>query len=220
MDAEAAGRRFLPRTAASFVPLWAGLGPRPLLTPTDLNLPTAGGGLVVVGSHVPTTSKQLAMLLDQTGIVGVEVDIAALVDDTQRGRMITRLSQEIDDHLYKNEDVIVYTSRVLPAGTDSDTSLMLGQRVATGLVAIVRALTARPRYVCAKGGITSSELATAALGVRRALVLGQIQPGIPVWRLGSESRFPDLTYIVFPGNVGGPTTLAEIVAALRHEPVR
>jgi hypothetical protein len=33
--------------------------------------------------------------------------------------------------------------------------------------------------------------------------------------LGEETLFPGLPYIVFPGNVGVPETLAEIVAELR-----
>ena len=32
--------------------------------------------------------------------------------------------------------------------------------------------------------------ATRGLGVKRAMVLGQILPGIPVWEFGSETRFP------------------------------
>ena len=65
----------------------------------------------------------------------------------------------------------------------------------------------RPRYLLAKGGITSHDLAAKALRVKRAVVLGQIVPGVPVWRCGAESRFPDLAYIVFPGNVGSTESL-------------
>ncbi|HJZ46788.1 MAG TPA: nucleotide-binding domain containing protein, partial [Roseiflexaceae bacterium] len=71
------------------------------------------------------------------------------------------------------------------------------------------------RYLLAKGGITSSDTATHGLHLKRALVLGQILPGVPVWQLGPESRYPGLVYIVFPGNVGGPGALVEVVAALR-----
>ena len=46
------------------------------------------------------------------------------------------------------------------------------------------------------------------------MVLGQILPGISVWEAGTESRFPGIPYIVFPGNVGGPPTLAETVEIL------
>ena len=70
------------------------------------------------------------------------------------------------------------------------------------------------RFLIAKGGITSSDIATRALGVRRAIVLGQVAPGVPVWRLGPESRFPSLPYVIFPGNVGDDCTLAEIAASL------
>ena len=77
---------------------------------------------------------------------------------------------------------------------------------------IVQQLTVRPRYLIAKGGITSSDLATRGLGVKRALVAGQLLPGIPVWRPGAEAKFPELNYVVFPGNVGGPNALAEAVS--------
>jgi uncharacterized protein YgbK (DUF1537 family) len=70
--------------------------------------------------------------------------------------------------------------------------------------------------VLAKGGITSSDVATKGLSVKRAMVLGQLLPGVPVWKLGPESRYPDLIYVVFPGNVGGPDALAEAAEKLKN----
>lgn len=58
----------------------------------------------------------------------------------------------------------------------------------------------------AKGGITFSGIGTKALKVRRALVMGQIRPGIPVWQTGAESRFPGISYVIFPDNVGEDTS--------------
>ena len=52
------------------------------------------------------------------------------------------------------------------------------------------------------------------MGVKRAMVLGQILPGVPVWELGAETKFPGLPYVVFPGNVGGPDALAQAVHKL------
>jgi uncharacterized protein YgbK (DUF1537 family) len=78
----------------------------------------------------------------------------------------------------------------------------------------VHAITTQPRYLIAKGGITSSDVATRGLDVMRAMVLGQVLPGVPVWQLGPESRHPGMVYVVFPGNVGGPEALAEIVSVL------
>lgn len=75
----------------------------------------------------------------------------------------------------------------------------------------------RPRYLVAKGGITASDLATKGLNVKRAMVLGQVLPGIPVWKLGEESRYPGMTYVVFPGNVGNERALAQVVESWRKQ---
>lgn len=87
----------------------------------------------------------------------------------------------------------------------------LRKQVSDALVELLRRVEVRPRYLIAKGGITSSDLATRGLGVKRAMVLGQILPGVPIWALGAETRYPGLAYVVFPGNVGGPDALAEAV---------
>ena len=213
LAAEACGRRFLYRTAASFVRVHAGIDPRPLLRRSELDLSEGGGALIVVGSYVPRSSGQLAALLALDGVVGVEINVEALL--TNPSEEVRRTVERADHRLHSGADVVVYTSRGLVSGSDAQASLAIGRKVSEGLVAVVRALSARPRYVLAKGGITSSDVATQGLDVQRALVRGQILPGVPVWQLGPESRHPGMPYIVFPGNVGGPQALAEIVTALR-----
>jgi uncharacterized protein YgbK (DUF1537 family) len=63
----------------------------------------------------------------------------------------------------------------------------------------------------AKGGITSSDIGVKALGVKKAVVMGQILPGVPVWMTGAESKFPGMPYVIFPGNVGDETALRTAV---------
>ena len=215
LAAEAAGRRYLYRTAASFVPTRAGLAPRPLLSASELALPQAGGALIVVGSYVPTSTRQLQHLLAQPGITSIEISADRLIEAADRAAEIERVVAAADEALAAGQDVVVFTSRQVRTGADAQASLAIFNSVSTGLIAIVERLQVRPRYLLAKGGITSHDLAAKALGVKRAEVLGQIVPGVPVWRCGAESRFPDLVYIVFPGNVGAPESLAEIVAACR-----
>lgn len=215
LRAEARGKRFLYRTAASFVPLRAGLTSRVLLSPAELDNQGSGSGLIIVGSHVARTSAQVEALLAQPGVRGIEVHVAALLDG-RRTSEVERVVQAADHALASGEDAAIFTSRQLLTGEDAEDSLAISRSVSASLVAIVRALQSKPRYVLAKGGITSSDIATEALGVRRALVLGQIVPGVPVWQLGPESAHPGMAYIVFPGNVGGPQTLAELVAMLRN----
>lgn len=110
---------------------------------------------------------------------------------------------------------MIYTSRELVTGSDAAHNLDIGNTVSAALVEIVQRLEIRPSALVAKGGITSSDLATKGLKVRRAIVLGQILPGVPMWKLGAETRFPDMPYIVFPGNVGGPSALTDAFHQLR-----
>jgi uncharacterized protein YgbK (DUF1537 family) len=223
LSAEARGQRFLYRTAASFVRVRSGLAPRPLLARAEFNLaPDAtrglaesSGGLIVVGSYVPRSTGQVDSLLRCPGITSLEIDVKAVLDETRRKAEIQRLARQADQALGSGQDVMLYTSRQLLTGDDAESSLSIGRRVSEGLVALVQAISTRPRYLLAKGGITSSDVATRGLNVKRAVVLGQILPGVPVWRLGPESRHPGLDYIVFPGNVGDAQSLVKIVAMLR-----
>lgn len=212
LRAEAAGKRYLYRTAASIVRVRAGLPPRPLLTRVELDLPESGGGFLIAGSYVPRTSAQLETLFTQTQIERVEMDVAKLLDENQRTVEIQRVVETANRLLAENKDTTVYTSRqLISVDGGAERNLAIGRVVSDSLVAVVHGLTIQPRYILAKGGITSSDIATLGLGIRRAEVLGQILPGVPVWRSGPESRYPGLPYIVFPGNVGGPDALAQIV---------
>lgn len=214
-QAEARGKRYLYRTAASFVAAKAGISPRPLLTKDDLRLSTPHGALIVVGSYVQKTSEQLARLLQLSGVRGLEVEVEKMLRLEQRQEELARLASQLNDYLQAGIDTVVYTSRKLLTGQDATANLAIGKEISETLVTIVQLLAVRPRYLVAKGGITSSDIATQGLGVRRAMVEGQLLPGVPVWRLGEESRFPEMCYVVFPGNVGTPESLGQVVQALR-----
>lgn len=215
LQAETQGKRFLYRTAASFVQIRAGLETQPLLTAETLQVNSRAGALFVVGSYVPKTTGQVNALLAHPGVRAVEVNVARLLDDEQENTEIEQAIAAADASLAAGAVVVIYTSRELVGGSDADSSLAIGQRVSAGLVRIVAGLQTRPGYLVAKGGITSSDIATQALGIRRATVVGQILPGVPVWRAGDESAFPGLPYIVFPGNVGDDQALVTITQNLR-----
>jgi len=215
LAAESAGSRFLYRTAAGFVAARIGQSPQhALLAPTAFSLPKAHGGLTIVGSYVPKTTAQLSALLANSPVTPIELNVAALLDETRRQPTITAALTALNAALAAGRDTVVYTSRQLISSTDAAASLAIGRRVSDALIHLVQNLAVTPRYLIAKGGITSSDTATLGLGVRRALVLGQALPGVPVWRLGPEAKFPGLGYVVFPGNVGSDTALADLVARL------
>lgn len=208
------GKRFLFRTAAAIIPALIGLAPRPLLGAGDFASPQNGCGLIVVGSFVPMSSRQLAHLLKHADVHGVELRVGRLFSGDERGE-IEGVMNEANRSIGQNRDTVIYTSRDLVTGTTAEESIRIQADVAGALIEIVRGIQAAPRYVLAKGGITSHDIAAKALGVQRAVVMGQIIPGVPVWRLGEGSRFPGMSYIVFPGNVGTETSMTDVVQALR-----
>ncbi|MCX6942942.1 MAG: hypothetical protein NTX09_19815 [Verrucomicrobia bacterium] len=217
LEAESAGSCFLYRTAAGFVAARIGQSPQQaLLAPGAFSLRNARGGLIVVGSYVPKTTAQLTALLAVPDLAAIELSVAALLDETLRAGVLATSLAEINAALAAGRDTVVYTSRQLITSSDPAASLAIGRRVSGALIHLVQNLAVAPRYLIAKGGITSSDTATLGLGVRRALVLGQALPGVPVWQLGPEAKFPGLGYVVFPGNVGSDTALAELIGKLRH----
>lgn len=213
--AEARGQRILFRCAAQVVAARLGLAPRALLDSSTLASAEGGsGGLIVVGSYVPKTTEQLARLRAIHRLRAIEIDVAAFLTRSRAAAVVEHASRDTNAALAAGDDVVVFTSRALVAGDSVEASLDLGETISGALIAIIQGLTMRPRFLIAKGGITSSDVATRGLSVRRAVVLGQLLPGVPVWQLGAEARFPGLNYVVFPGNVGDANALADAVTKI------
>ncbi|XP_052181306.1 uncharacterized protein LOC127794335 [Diospyros lotus] len=215
IQAELKGKRFLCRTAASFVSARIGIIPKAPILPKDLGIHQDRGGLIVVGSYVPKTTKQVEELKSQCGhilrSIEVSVDKLAMNSIEEREEEINQAVEMADVFLRARKDTLIMTSRDLITGKTPSESLEINFKVSSALVEIVRRITTRPRYILAKGGITSSDLATKALEAKRAKIVGQALAGVPLWQLGPESRHPGVPYIVFPGNVGDSKALAEVV---------
>ncbi len=127
-----------------------------------------------------------------------------------------RVIREAEEAMSRGKTAVVYTSRTLlaPEGMNGEEKLKLSVEISDAVTGVIAGLHRKPAFLIAKGGITSSDVGTKALKVRKALAAGQVQPGIPVWKTGPESRFPGLAYIIFPGNVGETDTLKKIVELL------
>jgi uncharacterized protein YgbK (DUF1537 family) len=214
LRAEARGRRFLCRTAASFVKVRAALADRPLLTREEL-VPGSGPapGLVLVGSYVKRTTEQLAQACALPALAVFELPVPRLLEE-RAGDQIRAVTAQVSGAIAGGRTALVYTSRELIAQDAGRDHAAIAAVVSAAVTQIAATIEARPAWIIAKGGITSSDVATRGLGVRRARVLGQVATGVPVWRLGAETRFPGLPYVVFPGNVGAGDTLAALIALL------
>jgi uncharacterized protein YgbK (DUF1537 family) len=223
LRAEAAGKRFLYRTAASFVRLRGALKSRPLLEINEIlthSSSVRAGGLVIVGSYVPGSTTQLENLLTLSNVIGIELPVERVIRSADEARAVSsETGRQLEAAVESGRVGVLYTSRKLMTSADRVEDLKIGKKVSNALIAALHEVKSRPRFIIAKGGITSQDVAQKGLGAARAYVLGQLFPGVPVWRLqsGTQSRFEGVPYVVFPGNVGGPESLMQAVKRFTAE---
>ncbi|MBK4347712.1 four-carbon acid sugar kinase family protein [Lacisediminihabitans changchengi] len=220
--AEQSGARVLCRTGPSFVASRLGMAGRDPLSHAEIFAvgERSGNGLVVVGSHVELTSRQVSCLIDRLPeIETVELDVPRLLDPLQADAEVERCSVALTAAL-RRTDALLVSSRRQVTGDSGHSSLVIAQTVSQALVDLTRRVVQDVplKWVLAKGGITSSDIATEGLGIRRALVAGQLFDGIvSVWLNDGEGGrgLEGLPYVVFAGNVGDEGTLADAVSMLR-----
>lgn len=218
--AMAKGKVFMFRTAAAIVKVMGAVTDQPLLTREQMVVKeTTNGGIVVVGSHTEKTTKQVECLKELKDIEFIELDATLVKDDDAFEAEVSRCLAREEECIRAGKTVCCYTTRALiTADTgDKEDELRLSVKISDAVQSLVGRLSITPRFVIAKGGITSSDVGTKALEVKKANVLGQIKPGIPVWQTGEESKFPLTPYVIFPGNVGEISTLKEAVEVLMNK---
>lgn len=216
-EAAARGHRFILRTAASLVKELGGVPSRPALTRSELiSGGTSNGGVVVIGSHTAKTTRQLAAMAALPGVECVEFNSDLVLEEGGLEAETRRVTAELERIIRSGRTAAAYTKRAVLTleGDTRESALLRSVRISEAVQSLVAGLGVTPAFVIAKGGITSSDVGTKALRVRRAEVMGQLLPGVPVWRTGPESRFPGTPYVIFPGNVGEDSSLREAVEIL------
>jgi len=218
-QAESQGKQLLYRVGPPFVRARIGQEERAPLSGEEAfagTSPAPGGGLVVVGSHVGLTTRQLKVLTDRhRSARTVEIQVEALLDERLAPDHIGAIVSAVVTALAEG-DVIVHTSRLLVKTDDAAESLRIARTVSAAVVEVVRrTLTARPpRFVIAKGGITSSDVAAHGLEIRHAMVRGPMLPGIVSLWEPVDGPAKGIPFIVFAGNVGDDQSLYDVVRKL------
>ncbi len=206
------GKSFLFRSAAALVKVLGNISDKPLLEKDELvRANNQNGGLIIVGSHVSKTTRQLEALKNSDlPFTFIEYDQYTVLEDDgmKESRRVTDLANRL---IAEGKNVVIYTKRErmdVLEGSELE-QLVLATRISSALTRCVEELEVEPRFIVAKGGITSNDVGIHGLKARKSNVLGQILKGVPVWQLGPESRFPGLSYVIFPGNVGDEDSLVK-----------
>lgn len=226
-EAESRGKQLLYRVGPPFVRGRIGQEVRAPLTADEVygasaavheRAASAYGGLVVVGSHVGQTTRQLSQLTEHHPLARtVEIEVGDLLDEDRAVTELDRVVGEVVAGLGEG-DVVVHTSRLLVRHDDPATSLQIARTVSAAVVAVVqRTLAERPpRFVVAKGGITSSDVAAFGLQIRHGIVRGPMLPGIVSLWEPVDGPARGIPFVVFAGNVGDDRSLVDVVRILSN----
>ncbi|MBI1422242.1 MAG: four-carbon acid sugar kinase family protein [Gammaproteobacteria bacterium] len=220
------GKRFLFRSAASLLTALAKLPPQPV-KPEDMAyyVRDRKPGVILIGSHVAKTSAQLAYLREHTDVVPIHIEVERLKvsDSAQRMQTTAGLADEIlaqvDSAHARGKTVALYTSRTELQFPSQAQRLAFGEQVSAFLMDLVQRLPRTIGFLISKGGITSNDVLSTGLKLKQSRVVGQILTGCSVIRCPADhSRYPELPVVIFPGNVGDDTALAQAYTRLttRH----
>lgn len=198
------GRPVVVRSAAPLAAYLAGAKSVSLIEPSTIE--RDGPILVVAGSHTFAATRQLAALRERWPTL-VEIDTDLALSDPVAASAAAAASLRIA--LGGDDVVVLSTERVRRA---EHGSLEDAWHVMSALSSAVAAVADLPGLVIAKGGITSADVARLGLSATTAWVSGQVAVGISLWRI--RRQHAEVPYIVVPGNIGGPDTLAELVRKL------
>lgn len=222
IKAEAKGKNFVYRVGPPFVRARIGQEVHPPLTREEIatargERELAAGGLIVVGSHVELTTRQLNRLREEEKPTELEIEVQQIIDPERRDKHLKDVTDQAISAI-KNGNVIVRTSRKLVTGVDGDASLEISRQVSAAVVKVTKEIlkAAPPRFVVAKGGITSSDTASKGLEIRRAMVIGPMLEGIVSLWTASSGSATGIPYVVFAGNVGNEESLTQVVRKLSH----
>ncbi|MEH2252372.1 four-carbon acid sugar kinase family protein [Nostoc sp.] len=218
LAAASQGKRFLFRSAASILTALAALPPQPIAAENMAQYVRQGKpGAVIVGSHVKKTTQQLEALLQVEGTVGIEVNVARLLDDgaDESAALLTEIKESTRVVHEAGKTPVVYTSRQELNFKDVKTRLEFGAKVSGLLMDIVRGLPSDIGFLISKGGITSNDVLSTGLALTSARLLGQILAGCSMVLTPSDHpQFPNLPVVLFPGNVGDADALGTIYQRL------
>jgi uncharacterized protein YgbK (DUF1537 family) len=174
-----------------------------------VSAPRAQRGLLVVcGSYVRATSRQLQRLVARRPNTLVELDSRESASSDGAVAVAVRAAAEL---ISSGGVAIVATSR-----ERADCGLVHGERLARRLARVVAELRTDVDVVLSKGGITSAINLSHGLGAQEADVIGPVAPGIALWSVMTPER-RRVSYVVFPGNVGADEALADVVDMLAPE---
>ena len=223
-------KKFLFRTAASFISAISRIGENPKsktyyskLRRKDKNN-TYLRGLIVVGSHVETSSLQIKNLLKFTKYKPVEInvqDFYQLLKFNDGEKLIkvlkNNLVSQIRNLINKQFTPVLFTSRKEISCKSEYEEFQFKKILSLFIAEIIHELRHEIGYLVSKGGITSNVILSEGFKADIVYLEGQIMTGISVLNVNLTKINTYIPVITFPGNIGNPDTLKKVLDILELE---
>lgn len=167
--------------------------------------PKADRVLVVCGSYVSQSARQLERVSARFPDAVVGVDPLALARGDDMSTIVARLRERLD-----SSGLAV----LAVAGPRSErlSNLSGGMQIARRVAETIAVADRPEALVVLKGGVTSAVALRAGLRAAQADVVGPVMPGVALWRIVEPSP---RSVLVVPGNVGDDDLLVRIIVGAR-----
>jgi uncharacterized protein YgbK (DUF1537 family) len=199
------GVSIVVRCAAPLAAMMVGVESKEMLSGPIISGPFSV--LLAAGSHTTGATSQLSEVSEKFGSPVVIGTSDAMNNPRECGDIAVQsvLSQISESHFG-----FITTERTRLA---EHNTLEHGEKVMEALIRAVSQIVPQVGVVISKGGITSAEIARNGIGAKSAWILGQILPGISLWKV-EDRQGRSLYYVVVPGNVGDSGTLVSVINIL------
>jgi len=97
----------------------------------------------------------------------VEGSIPVVINAAESETVSREVGQQLEAAIKAGRIGVLYTSRKLVTSANRAENLEIGNKVSHALIAALHQVKSRPRFVVAKGGITSHDVAQKGLGAGR-----------------------------------------------------
>lgn len=176
---------------------------------TAIEVPAASRVLVLCGSFVAQTTRQLVRLVAEYPGVLIEIDpSAATADSAGEGRRLVTQARALLD---ERSIAVVATPRVHEHGHAGRAA---ADRLREALAIVGAELATDIDLLVLKGGATSASVVASGLRADVVEVVGPVGHGASLWSV--PVRAGGLPTVVAPGNVGADDALVNIVGRARR----
>ncbi len=180
-------------------------------------------GLIVVGSYVELTTRQLNKVLEISICKPIEINVFKLYeffkigDNLNLNSLKKLILNSIRQNLIRESIPVLYTSREIISPIDKNDFIQFQLFLSAFIAEIVSAIKNEIGYLISKGGITTNTIISEGLKADSVYLEGQILPGISLVTFNLLKQKGKLPIVTFPGNIGNKMSLVKALEILENK---